>query len=74
MGRAYSLSTFYYNGRLQPNVQSLRFADRLEGISGYAIITLFGRFAGSLEETREVYFELVRRAAPALLNHLGHNG
>lgn len=67
-GGTYTLSTFYYNGKLEPEDWRLRW-DSLLGIRYFAVITLSGNQLGSLEETRNVFQEVARRAIPLLLQH-----
>ncbi len=67
-GGTYTLSTFYYNGKFEPEEWRLRW-DSLFGVRYFAIITLSGSQAGSLEETRSVYQDAARRSMPRLLEH-----
>ena len=67
-GETYTLSTFYYNGKFEPEEWRLRW-DSLFGVRYFAIITISGSQTGSLEETRSEYQDVARRAMPLLLEH-----
>lgn len=67
-GSFYTLSTFYYRGKFEPSENQLRL-DRFLGIDYFAIITVSGTFTGSQNRDREIYFDLIRKAVPELLNH-----
>lgn len=64
----YTLSSFYYNGKFEPDDWRLR-GDSLFGIRYFAIVTVSGDRRESLEETRNVYHEVLRRSIPTLLQH-----
>jgi len=67
-GGTYTLSSFYYNGKFQPEEWRLRM-DSLSGIRYFAIVTLSGSLASSMEETRELYQGALQQALPVLLRH-----
>ncbi len=66
--QTYTLYTFYFNGRFEPNLTELR-AFRILGVRYFAIITFSGTLAGSLEETRRFYSDLMGKVVPTLLEH-----
>ena len=66
--RIYTLNTFYYNGKFEPEEWKLR-AERLVGLRYFAVITISGKMEPTLEETRNTYFDLARRILPELLKH-----
>ncbi|MBI4603853.1 MAG: exosortase-associated EpsI family protein [Planctomycetes bacterium] len=65
----YTLSTFCYNGKLEPEELRLRW-DSFRGVRCFAVITLSGVQLGTLDETRKLYFDLVRRSVPRLVEHI----
>ncbi|HZN60336.1 MAG TPA: exosortase-associated EpsI family protein [Planctomycetota bacterium] len=67
-GGTYTLSTFYYNGKFEPDEWKLRW-DGIFGVPYFVVITISGTLTGNLEETREFYSEVVRRSMPRLLEH-----
>ena len=67
-GGTYTLSAFYYNGKLEPEEWRLRW-DSLRGIRYFAIVTISGTQLGSLEETRRLYQDVARKALPPILTH-----
>jgi len=68
-GRAYSLSTFCYNRRLDPDVDRLRLASRYPGVPFHVSVILVGDYTGSPENTRRVYSRALRNLLPRLLTH-----
>jgi len=64
----YSLTSFYYSGKFEPNVWRMR-ADSIEGIRYFATVTLSGGFMDSLEETRKAYAQVLCRVVENLLKH-----
>ena len=67
-GGTFTLSTFYYHGKFEPEEWRVR-ADRIIGIRYFAVITISGAFSGSADETRDICYEAVRKAVPRLLEH-----
>jgi hypothetical protein len=67
-GGTYTLSSFYYDGKFQPDEWRLRM-DSLSGIRYFAIVSLSGSVASSMEETRELYQGALQRVLPVLLRH-----
>lgn len=67
-GGTYTLSSFYYNGKFEPDPGRLM-AERVLGVRYFALITLSGSIAGSLDETQEVCREALSRALPRILEH-----
>lgn len=67
-GGTYTLSTFYYQGKFEPDEWKLR-SDRILGMRYFAVITISGTTWGSLKEMRDVYFGIVGKAIPRLLGH-----
>ncbi len=68
-GGTYTLSTFCYNGKFEPQVWRLR-ADRIVGIRYFTVITIAGDLVGGLEQTRSVYADVARRMIARLMEHL----
>ena len=66
--RAYTLASFYYNGKFEPSELRLR-ADRVTGMDYFAVVIVDGPSKGSVERNRTAYFEQVRRLVPAVLEH-----
>lgn len=64
----YTLTAFYYNGKLEPEEWRLR-RDSLKGIPYFAIVTYSGDQVGDLEETRKLYQGLLRQSLPQVLQH-----
>ena len=64
-GGIYTLSSFCYRGKYQPDELRLRW-DAIGGIPWFAVVTLSGTPLPSLEETRGLYTDLLRRVLPAL--------
>ncbi len=62
--RAYTLSTFIYNGEYEPSEVLLRANGWRARYCG--VITLHGRLVGDLEETRAAYFKILGRLLPIL--------
>ena len=71
--RAYTLTTFYYNGAFEPEEWRLR-AARLFRLRYFAIITVSVAASGSLEEARGVCEEVLRTSLPRLLRHFPESG
>lgn len=67
-GSAYTLTTFHYNGIFDPEEWRLR-AARLFGLRYFAVITVSAQVRGSVEETRGLCEDVLRRALPQLLRH-----
>lgn len=67
-GGTYTLSSFYYDGKLEPEEWHLRW-DSLGGIKYFAVITISGTQVGSIAETRRVYQQVALRALPEILKH-----
>jgi uncharacterized protein DUF3485 len=72
-GTAYTLTTFHYNGAFDPEEWRLRAAP-LFGLRYFAVITVSVQVHGSVEETRQVCEEVLRRALPPLLRHFPGEG
>jgi len=67
-GGTYTLTAFYYNGKFEPDDWRLRM-DSLAGVKYFAIVTVSGSLLGSVEETRAVYQEVLKRSMPVLVRH-----
>lgn len=67
-GGTYTLFSFYYNGKLEPNDWRLRL-DSIAGVRYFAVVTLSGNQLGSVEETRAVYQDALKRIMPQLVKH-----
>ncbi len=67
-GGTYTLTSFYYNGKLEPDEWRLRM-DSLSGIPYFAIITISGSRLGSIDETRQLYQGVAQRVIPEILKH-----
>ncbi len=67
--QAYSLSTFVYNRRLDPDVDRLRLADRYPGVPYFVSLILVGDYVGPPKNTRRVYKEALSYLLPKLLAH-----
>lgn len=67
-GGTYTLSTFFYNGKFDPDESSLR-AERLFGVRYFAVITLSVNVPGSVDEARRILLGAVGEVVPRLLKH-----
>ncbi len=67
-GGAYSLSTFYYNGRFEPEAHHL-LAERILGVRYFAVITISCSFMGSPGDARQYCQDAVQEAMPSVLRH-----
>jgi hypothetical protein len=67
-GSTYTLSTFHYHGRFEPAELPLRAALAL-GLGYFAVITVTAEVTASVEETRGLVADVIRRALPRLVLH-----
>jgi hypothetical protein len=67
-GSAYTLTTFYYNGTFDPQEWRLR-AARLFRLRYFVVITISAQIRGSVEETRGLCEDVLRRTLPQLIRH-----
>ncbi|MBN1441275.1 MAG: exosortase-associated EpsI family protein [Planctomycetes bacterium] len=68
--QVYALSTFFFGKKPETGVWSLRWKQAWSNQKAFAIITVFGMLGGPVGETRALYRDLVREAAPEWLRLL----
>ena len=70
VGRVYSLSSFCYHGKIDPDSSALKWADVHPGLASYSGVLLFGAPRSNDAETRAFYTEILTKLLAPLPAHL----